>query len=63
MTMEYDDIIDLPHPDPRQHQRMDLDSRAAQFMPFSALNGFDNMLQEEDDALIYTIEEEELAEW
>ena len=34
----YDDIIDLPHYEPR-HPRMTLENRAAQFAPFAALTG------------------------
>ena len=34
----YDDIIDLPHFEPR-HPRMPLENRAAQFAPFAALTG------------------------
>lgn len=34
----YDDIIDLPHYEPR-HPRMSLENRAAQFAPFAALTG------------------------
>ncbi len=33
---KYDDIIDLPHYEPR-HPRMTMESRAAQFAPFAAL--------------------------
>lgn len=35
----YDDIIDLPHPEPRHHVRMTPENRAAQFAPFAALTG------------------------
>ena len=37
----YDDIINLPHPDPdpRRHPRMSRAERAAQFAPFAALTG------------------------
>lgn len=34
----YDDIIDLPHYEPR-HKRMTMENRAAQFAPFAALTG------------------------
>lgn len=38
MTQEdYEDIINLPHPEPQAHVRMPLTARAAQFMPFAAL--------------------------
>lgn len=34
----YDDIIDLPHYEPK-HKRMPIENRAAQFAPFAALTG------------------------
>lgn len=42
---KYDDIIDIPHWDPKTHKRMSLYDRAAQFAPFSALTGYDEMIQ------------------
>ena len=39
MSRKYDDIIALPHPEPRTHPRMSLHGRAAQFSPFAALTG------------------------
>ncbi len=46
MSDQYDDIIDLPHYEPRHHQRMTMRSRAAQFAPFAALTGFDAAIEE-----------------
>ena len=45
----YADIIHLPHhePDPMKHPRMPLYKRAAQFAPFAALRGYDDMVNEE----------------
>jgi len=37
MTNEYDDIIDLPHYEPKHHPRMSARQRASQFAPFAAL--------------------------
>lgn len=42
----YDDIISLPHPDPEFHPRMSEMDRAAQFAPFAALTGYDEMVSE-----------------
>lgn len=39
----YEDIIDLPHYEPR-HPRMSLQNRAAQFAPFAALKGYDEAI-------------------
>ncbi|MBT1174623.1 hypothetical protein JS530_03730 [Bifidobacterium sp. LC6] len=43
-THQYDDIIDLPHHVSRKHPRMARSKRAAQFMPFAALTGYDQVL-------------------
>ena len=43
---KYDDIINLPHPDPYKRTRMSLYNRAAQFSPFSALTGHDDAIKE-----------------
>ncbi len=41
----YKDIIDLPHHTSARHPRMSLLERAAQFAPFAALKGFDDILE------------------
>ncbi len=46
MTDQYDDIINLPHYEPRHHPRMSMLSRAAQFAPFAALTGYGAAIQE-----------------
>ena len=43
----YADIIDLPHHRSRKHPPMSLHDRAAQFAPFAALSGYDEMIDEE----------------
>ena len=48
----YDDIIQLPHPVSRRHKPMSRLDRAAQFAPFAALKGY-------DDVLDTTLEEEQ----
>ena len=49
MNKDYSDIIDLPvhEPDPVKHPRMSREARAAQFAPFAALTGFEQVA---DDA-------------
>jgi len=42
----YDDIINLPHPEPKTRPRMSLQARAAQFAPFQALSGHAEMIKE-----------------
>ena len=41
----YEDIIDLPRPEPKGHRRMSMANRAAQFAPFAALSGMMEMLE------------------
>ena len=43
----FGDIIDLPHHQSETRPRMPLNDRAAQFAPFAALNGFDEIIGEE----------------
>lgn len=43
---KYDDIIDMPHYEPKKHPRMTLANRAAQFAPFAALSGHDEAINE-----------------
>ena len=41
----YDDIINLPHYEPKHHPRMSMWNRAAQFAPFAALTGYDDAIR------------------
>ena len=50
MGNNYEDIINLPHPEPKHHPRMDRASRAAQFAPFAALTGYDRAVKETADS-------------
>ena len=43
----YSDIIDLPHWQSPKHPQLSLYDRAAQFSPFAALTGYDDMIAEE----------------
>ena len=42
----YADIIDLPHHVSKVHPRMSLHDRAAQFSPFAALVGYEDVIDE-----------------
>ena len=46
VTHKYDDIIDLPHHVSDRHPQMPLMDRAAQFSPFAALTGCEEVLKE-----------------
>ena len=43
---KYDDIINLPHHESKKHPRMSKEARAAQFAPFAALTGYDDVIKE-----------------
>ncbi len=43
---KYDDIINLPHYEPKNHKRMSMYARAAQFAPFAALTGYEDSVKE-----------------
>lgn len=43
---DYSDIIHLPHHESKNHPRMTLENRAAQFAPFAALTGYEDVIQE-----------------
>ena len=60
----YADIIDHPHRVSPKHPQMSLQDRAAQFAPFAALAGYEDMIDEEARLVDNRIEpgEEELAE-
>lgn len=42
----YDDIIGLEHPSSKRHPRMPMKDRAAQFAPFAALTGYDELIDD-----------------
>ena len=46
MTHDYDDIINLPHYEPKHHPRMSMWNRAAQFAPFAALIGYEDAIKD-----------------
>ncbi|MGM9674964.1 MAG: hypothetical protein ACI3X9_05795 [Bacteroidaceae bacterium] len=50
MTDYYEDIIHLPHHVSKCHPQMPMQARAAQFAPFSALTGYDAVIEEAAEA-------------
>ena len=46
MNNKYDDIINLPHHISKNHPRMSIYDRSAQFAPFAALTGYDDSIKE-----------------
>jgi len=55
----YEDIINLPHYEPKYHQRMSIEKRTAQFAPFSALTGYEEAVKETERLTDKKIELEE----
>lgn len=45
-THRYDDIINYPHPVSAKRAGMSIEDRAAQFAPFSALTGYEDVIRE-----------------
>lgn len=43
---KYDNIINLPHYELKNHKRMSIESRSAQFAPFAALTGYSDAVSE-----------------
>ena len=46
MSDKYSDIINLEHPDPKNHPRMSIEKRAGIFAPFAALTGYEDDVKE-----------------
>ena len=46
MILPYNDIIDLPHHQSEKRKHMSLYDRAAQFSPYAALVGYDEIISE-----------------
>ena len=55
----YNDIINMPHHVSKKHPQMSLEARSAQFAPFSALTGYDDMI---DETVRFTSERIEIDE-
>ena len=46
MDEKYADLLDRPHHESKKYPRMSRLNRAAQFSPFSALTGYDDLIRE-----------------
>ncbi|BAL83017.1 hypothetical protein SELR_13090 [Selenomonas ruminantium subsp. lactilytica TAM6421] len=62
---EFADIINMPRPEPKNHPRMPKEKRAAQFAPFAALTGYEEVVkktakQHEDSVVVWEKGEDEL---
>ena len=59
MKNSYDDILHLPHHVSKKHPRMSMHDRAAQFAPFSALTGFEDVIAETERQTEHSFEPDE----
>ncbi len=57
---DYSDIINLPHHVSKKHPQMSIWSRAAQFAPFAALSGHNEVIKEtaRENEISFTEKEE-----
>ena len=46
MSEWYEDMLYLDPPVPKAHRKMSIQDRAAQFMPFAALTGYEDLIRE-----------------
>lgn len=46
MKHTYEELLRMPHPVSQTHRPMSISDRAAQFMPFAALTGYDEAVLE-----------------
>lgn len=44
----YEDFLNLPHYEPKNHPRMSIENRSSQFAPFSALSGYKDAIKEKE---------------
>ena len=45
-TKTYEEIINIPYKKSKKHKPMSIESRAAQFAPFAALTGYEEIIEE-----------------
>lgn len=55
---KYDDIINLPHHQSETRPHLSMEARAAQFSPFAALTGHEELIRETADAALSRMEDE-----
>ena len=46
MNKKLEEILYLPRPESKRHPKMPMDSRAAQFLAFAALTGYEEVIEE-----------------
>lgn len=59
MKKDYDDLLGKPHHVSKKHAPLSMEQRAAQFMPFAALTGFSESIQDTAAVSVQTVLDEE----
>ena len=62
MDRRYEKIIDMPHHTSATRKPMSLSGRAAQFSPFAALTGYEDIISETAERQISAFQEQESQE-
>ena len=63
MDKRYEKIIDSPHHTSATHKPMPLYNRAAQFSPFAALTGYEDIISDTAERQIQSFQEQEPEEY
>jgi len=63
MDKRYDKIIDLPHHTSATRKPMPLYNRAAQFSPFAALTGYEEIISDTAEHQIMSFEQQDCQEF
>lgn len=63
MDKRYDKILEMPHHTSATHKPMPLYNRAAQFSPFAALTGYEDIISDTAERQIQSFQEQEPGEY
>ena len=63
MDKRYDKILEMPHHTSATHKPMPLYNRAAQFSPFAALTGYEDIISDTAERQIQSFQEQEPEEY
>ena len=63
MDKRYENILDMPHHTSAIHKPMPLYNRAAQFSPFAALTGYEDIISDTAERQIQLFQEQEPDEY
>jgi hypothetical protein len=63
MDKRYEKILEMPHHTSATHKPMPLYNRAAQFSPFAALTGYEDIISDTAERQIQSFQEHEPQEY